>query len=126
MSNYTKADKLFRQVLIKEAEKKGGKIYCPLSNLWLPPEMIHVCHFIPRSIIHLRYDKRNCILCSAYSNVQENNIINADGESLHIQKYKKYLGEEKIKILEYIRKNGEKLLPLELSKLIEQWKEILQ
>ena len=123
MTKYQKADKLFRQVLLDEATKdEGGRIFCPLSNSWLYPDQLHVCHFIPRDYIYLRYDKRNCILCAAYSNVTENGIsVEGCNDSLHIVKYKKFIGEENIKILENIRKSGDKLLPSQLNKMIEEW-----
>lgn len=119
MSKYTKADALFRKYLLSKASRKDGLIYCPLTKKWWAESSIQVCHFIPRAIIHLRYNESNCILCAEYSNVYENSI-QLDGETLHIKKFREYLGEETVNELLKIKKEG-KLLPKELDKMMEEW-----
>ena len=124
MSKYTKADALFRKYLLAKAERKDNLIYCPLINKWIDESSIQVCHFIPREIIQLRYNEDNCILCSEYSNIYENSI-QLDGETLHIKKFREYLGEDKVKELLEIKKNN-KLYSKELDLLINKWKNYLQ
>lgn len=121
MSKYTKADTIFKSYLLNKAERNlNGEIYCPLTKKWWDESAIQVCHFIHREVIHLRYSEDNCILCSKYSNIHENSI-QLEGETLHIKKFREFLGEEKVNELYEIKKNG-KLYSKELEKMIEEWK----
>ena len=120
-SIYTKADNLFRKYLLKKSVRNElNQIFCPLTNKWWDEDLIHVCHYVPRNIIHLRYDEVNCILCSSYSNIIENNIQLED-QTLHIKKFGEFLGTENIKYLEKEKKEG-KLMRKELENLINSWK----
>lgn len=95
------ADYWFRQYLLKKSKRKGVKqlIYCPLTEKYLSENKIHLCHYIDRSIMKLRYSEDNCILASSYSNTFEAQQQKEGYKSLHHYRLEKYFGEKKIKKL---------------------------
>lgn len=119
-----KLDSLFRKVLLKKVKRKDGLILCPLTNKYLPEQSLHVCHFIPREYTATRYDEDNCILCSVYSNITENSIIENNKKSLHINKFALFLGPEKVEMLN--NKKLEKVSTRELKELEEEFKKFLK
>jgi hypothetical protein len=119
-----KLDNLFRKVLLKKAERKDGLILCPLTGRYLTDQDVHVCHYIPREYTATRYDTDNCILCAVYSNITENNIIQDNKKSLHINKFEKFLGPEKVEMLN--KKKQEKVSTRELKELEDQFKKFLK
>lgn len=101
----------FRKYLLYRAERDlHGRVYCAVTEKYLPEDDTHVCHFIDRHVMSLRYSEDNCILCSSYSNSWESTLPDDTGEfkSLHHRKFAAALNKkdkEKIKNLELISKN---------------------
>lgn len=88
------ADYWFRQYLLRHAVRKRGRIFCPIKKKWLRESAMQVCHFIDRSVMILRYDERNCILCSKESNEWDSKIPAEEHRSLHHKEYAEFLGKE--------------------------------
>jgi len=101
----------FRFYLLSRAEKDSkGRVFCIVSEKWLYPSELHVCHFKDRSILSLRYSEDNCVLCSSESNTWEATLPDETKEykSLHHQKFAEGLlkkDKEKIKNMELLAKN---------------------
>lgn len=79
--------------------KEKGSILCPLTNIKMRVEDAHVCHYIDRARMALRYSEDNCVLCSKYSNTIESRISEEGYKSLHHKKFEDFLGAEKIEKL---------------------------
>ena len=101
----------FRKYLLHRADRDlHGRVYCAVTEKYLPEDDTHVCHFIDRHVMSLRYSEDNCILCSSYSNSWESTLPDDTGEfkSLHHRKFAAALNKkdkEKIKNLELVSKN---------------------
>ncbi len=101
----------FRFYLLSRAEKDSeGKIFCIVTEKWLYPADLHVCHYKDRSVLGLRYSEDNCVLCSSQSNVWEATLPDETGEykSVHHRKFAAGLfkkDKEKIENLELLSKN---------------------
>lgn len=93
------ADYWLRQYLLKKATIRNGRIKCPLKNKWFPINKMHVCHYIDRGVMCLRYDLTNCHLISEQSNVWDSRELVEGYKSKHHKDYEIYLGEKNIKYL---------------------------
>lgn len=114
-----KLDTAFRKYLLNKAVKDiYGNYYCPLLNKWVPENQIQVCHYFPRAYRGTRYDEDNCILCSKETNEGENYEI--EGINIHLNRFKSYLGKNKIEYLNSIKEN--KISPTELNKMLIKFK----
>jgi len=88
------ADVLLRKLLLLKAKKNNkGRYYCNLTGEFLGEDNIHVCHYIGRECLILRWDERNCVLCSAYTNTHENTELCENFSSLHNKRFIEFLGE---------------------------------
>ncbi len=93
-------DYWFRRYLIKVGGFEGKDfILCPLTGGRTKMENIHVCHYIDRARMILRYSEDNCVLCSAYTNTFEAHVKEEGFKSLHHKKFEDFLGAEKIEKL---------------------------
>jgi hypothetical protein len=98
----------FRKYLLYRAERDlSGRVYCAITERYLPEDDVHVCHYLDRQIMSLRYSEDNCILCSAFSNSFESTVPDETKEfkSLHHRKFAAALikkDKEKIKNLELL------------------------
>ena len=90
----------FRKYLMKlSGVGEKGFILCPLTNIKVRVENAHVCHFVDRARMSLRYSEDNCVLCSKYTNTIESRISEEGYKSLHHKKFEDFLGAEKIEKL---------------------------
>lgn len=100
----------FRKYLLYVAERDlQGRVYCAITEKYLAEDDVHVCHFMDRQIMSLRYNEDNCILCSAYSNSFESTVPDESKEfkSLHHRKFAAALNKkdkEKTKKIELLSK----------------------
>lgn len=97
------ADYWLRQFLLFTAEKRNGKIFCPLKKSYFSEDKIQVAHFIDRAVMNTRYDLDNCHLISESSNVWDAQIQQEGYKSKHHKEYEDWLkekiGEEKLQNL---------------------------
>ena len=106
-------DSLVRKTLIHTANKTSkGYIKCPLTNKYLLPEYMDVCHYIDRKWLGTRWDLNNCFLCSRNSNQYESQLKSEGFKSVHHEKFEAYLGKEKIAELENKKNKNYSLLEL--------------
>lgn len=106
-------DSLVRKNLLHKAKKtKRGYIKCPLTNKYLLPEYLDVCHYIDRKWLGTRWDLDNCVLCSRSSNQYESQLKSEGFKSLHHERFELYLGKEKIAELESKKNKTFSLLEL--------------
>ena len=80
-------DYWMRRYLLNHAEKRNGKIFCPLKKQWYIEDKIHVAHFIDRACMQTRYDLNNCHLTSLQSNTWDAQIPKEGYKSLHHYEY---------------------------------------
>jgi hypothetical protein len=113
-------DKLFREYLIAGREE----IKCPLTDKVLHISQIHVCHFISREYLPLRWSEDNCLLCSAYTNTIENGIRAEGYSSLHIKRYSEFLGAEKVNDLKQLSKQSVKVDKYWLIDKIKEYEDL--
>lgn len=116
------ADYWFRQYLIEKADKKGNKIWCPITERYQPLENIHVCHYIDRATMCTRWEEDNCIIGSSQSNLFESKIPHETSRSLHHHKLEQILGKEKIEKLLVMSKNICIFARRDLVELIEKFR----
>lgn len=96
-------DYWFRRYLIFcSGVGEKGFILCPLTNIKVRVEDAHVCHFVDRARMSLRYSEDNCVLCSKYSNTIESRISEEGYKSLHHKKFEDFLGAKKIEELKIL------------------------
>lgn len=89
-----KADSLLRRLLLLKSKRdKKGRYLCSLTKEFLGADNIHVCHYIGRDCLILRWDELNCVLCSAFTNTHENIEVSGGYTSLHQKRFIEFLGE---------------------------------
>lgn len=81
------ADYWLRQYLLKDETYH----WCPIKKTTLHKEKMHVCHFIDRAVMSLRYDLKNVHLISASSNTFDAQVQVEGYKSLHHYEYELYL-----------------------------------
>ena len=93
------ADYWLRHYLLKDMTYH----WCPIKKTTLHKEKMHVCHFIDRAVMSLRYDLRNVHLISAISNTFDAQVQVEGYKSKHHYEYELYLrsiyGDEVMKYL---------------------------
>ncbi len=93
------ADYCLRHYLLKDMTYH----WCPIKKTTLHKEKMHVCHFIDRAVMSLRYDLRNVHLISAVSNTYDAQVQVEGFKSKHHYEYELYLrsiyGDEVMKYL---------------------------
>lgn len=104
----------FRRYLISRAYRSGDKIWCPLFKMWMRESDIHVCHYIDRSHMVLRYSEDNCILCSKKSNMYEAQIKEEGFKSLHHKRM-----SEVIKNIEELEQRSKEIVIFDKNMYIE-------
>jgi len=93
-------DYWFRKYMLSVVKgRRGNFIFCPLTEKYYHLEDIHVCHYIDRACLGLRYSEENCILCSKNSNTFEAQVQVDGFKSLHHKKFAEFLGAEKVESL---------------------------
>lgn len=99
-------DYWFRKyMLVSVGMRRGNFIFCPLTEKYYHIEDMHVCHYIDRANLGLRYSEDNCILCSKNSNMFEAQVQVEGYKSLHHKKMEEYLGAKKIEFLKQMSEN---------------------
>ena len=93
------ADYWLRHYLLKDMTYH----WCPIKKTTLHKEKMHVCHFIDRAVMSLRYDLRNVHLISAVSNTFDAQVQVDGYKSKHHYEYELYIrsiyGDEVMKYL---------------------------
>lgn len=117
----------FRKYLLAAAVRNSvGKIFCELSQQWMDEESMHVCHYVDREVMSLRYSEDNCMLCSGYSNTVESGIGDEGYKSLHHRKFAAALlkkDKEILQKLELFSKEIVKYRKVNYLELIKKYKE---
>lgn len=88
------ADYWLRQYLLKTAEIKNGKIFCPLKKKWYLKNKMNASHFIDRSKMCTRYHKNNVWLISEQSNMWDSKEQVEGYKSLHHKEFEEMLIEK--------------------------------
>lgn len=88
------ADYWLRQFLLFTAEKRNGKIYCPIKKQWYSEDKIQVAHFCDRAFMCTRYSLDNCHLISESSNSWDAQIPKEGYKSKHHYEYEVWLKEK--------------------------------
>lgn len=100
------ADYWLRQYLLKDETYH----WCPIKKTTLHKEKVHVCHFIDRAVMSLRYDLKNVHLISASSNTFDAQVQVEGYKSKHHKEYEEFLIEEHgSDVLDYLREKSREL-----------------
>ena len=84
--------------------------WCPIKKTTLHKEKMHVCHFIDRAVMSLRYDLRNVHLISAVSNTFDAQVQVDGYKSKHHKEYEEFLSEEYgSDVLDFLREKSKEI-----------------
>lgn len=100
------ADYWLRHYLLKDMTYH----WCPIKKTTLHKEKMHVCHFIDRAVMSLRYDLRNVHLISAVSNTFDAQVQVDGYKSKHHKEYEEFLSEEYgSDVLDFLREKSKEI-----------------